>query len=387
MFISKSGGLDSGRLHRLKAAIEQDVAARRYHGGVIMVARHGEVGLHEAIGHCYAGQKRPMTKDAVFSIFSVTKAFTNVLVFRAIERGDLALTTLVASIIPEFAGGIREKLTIHHLITHSTGLPPVFMPRPGMYIDRLEEVIRAICENVHATEEAGLRVNYSPMVAQALLGEMVRRVDSAGRSYRRIATEDLFEPLGMKDTSIGVRADLRDRKVVPDFLDTRAPMQHLGHSNMGENGAFEEEEAEMPWVGAVSTATDMHRFTEMLRRGGELDGVRIIGPAILERATRCQTGDKPNELYRMLHEMRGWDVCPAYIGLGFSLRGEQICHHQFGTLTSPRTFGNFGAGSMLIWVDPELDMTFTCLTAGVMNEADNIERFQRLSDLAVAAAT
>ena len=68
------------------------------------------------------------------------------------------------------------------------------------------------------------------------------------------------------------------------------------------------------------------------------------------------------------------------------LRGEGIYHHFFGTLASPRTFGNFGAGSSLFWVDPEKDLTFVCLTSGVMEEAPNILRFQRLSDMAHAAA-
>jgi CubicO group peptidase (beta-lactamase class C family) len=217
--------------------------------------------------------------------------------------------------------------------------------------------------------------------------EMVRRVDPAARSYRQIAVEDLFKPLGMKDTWLGVRPDLRARKIVPHFLPTRAPMQHLGHSNLGENGAFEEEDAEMPWVGAVSTMDDLFRFTEMLRRGGELDGARIVSRAFLDRATENHTGDKPNELYKKLFIARGWNPAPAYIGLGFSLRGEAIVEHQFGALTSPRTFGNYGAGSMIFWVDPALDLSFVATTTGVMHECDNIERFQRLADIAVSAAT
>ena len=68
------------------------------------------------------------------------------------------------------------------------------------------------------------------------------------------------------------------------------------------------------------------------------------------------------------------------------MRGEAVIPHLFGTLTSPRTYGNYGAGSTLFWVDPELDMTFVCLSTGVMKSADNIERFQRLSDIAVSAA-
>jgi len=72
--------------------------------------------------------------------------------------------------------------------------------------------------------------------------------------------------------------------------------------------------------------------------------------------------------------------------LGFSLRGDAICHHQFGTMATPRAFGNHGAGSTLLWVDPELDMTFVCLTTKLLPEADNIERFQKLSDIAISAA-
>jgi CubicO group peptidase (beta-lactamase class C family) len=378
-------GLRQDRLDHLVAVMRDDIAKGRYHGGVICVGRHGDLGLHAAVGHAYRNQQTPLTTRSVFSIFSTTKAITNVLVFRAVERGELAFTTRIASIIPEFAGGEREKLTVYHLMTHSTGMAPLFSPRPGMCIDRLDEIIAAICANVHAAGPAGEKVNYSPMVAHALLGEMVCRVDPAQRRYRDLVQQEIFDPLRMRDSSVGLRKDLRDRKIVPDFL-RGSPIEHLGHGNLGPNGAFEEEEAEMPWVGVISSAHDMYRFAEAMRRGGELDGARIIGPAILDQATRNRTGDKPNELYMRLAESRGWAPYPAYIGIGFSLRGEAICHHQFGTLTSPRTFGNHGAGSTLFWVDPVLDMSFVCLTAGVMDEGDNIERFQRLSDIAASAA-
>jgi CubicO group peptidase (beta-lactamase class C family) len=383
---SEKSGLRQDRLDYLLDVMRDDIAKGRYHGGVICVARHGVLALHAAVGHGYRNQQTPLTTRSVFSIFSTTKAITNVLVLRAVELGQLAFTTRVSSIIPEFSGGEREKLTVYRLMTHSTGLPLVFTPKPGMYIDRLDEVIAAICENVRAVGPAGEKVNYSPMVAHALLGEMVCRVDPARRRYRDLVQQEIFDPLQMPDSSVGLRRDLQDRKIVPDFL-RGSPIEHLGHSNLGPNGAFEEEDAEMPWVGVVSSAYDFHRFAECLRRGGELDGARIIGPAILEQATLNRTGDKPNELYMQLALSRGWAPYPAYIGIGFSLRGEAICHHQFGTLTSPRTFGNHGAGSTLFWVDPVRDMTFSCLTAGVMDEGDNIERFQRLSDIAVSAAT
>jgi CubicO group peptidase (beta-lactamase class C family) len=379
-------GLEKDRLLHLKSAIEDDVARGRYYGAVILVARHGVIGLHEAVGFANLKDKRPVAKDSVFSLFSTTKALTNVLVFRAIERGEFALTTRISEIIPEFSGGQREEITFYHLLTHSSGLPSVFTPKPGMYIDQLDEIIAAICKYVHSIEVPGKLVTYAPMAAHALMGEAVRRTDPKKRSYRQLVEDEILTPLKMKDTSIGVRKDLRARHIVPIFLG-QSPIDHLGHSNLGPNGAFEEENAEMPWVGCISTAADMFRFAEMLRRGGELDGARIISPTILDVATRNQTGERPNELFKPLAISRGWEPSPAYLGIGFFLRGEAICHHHFGTLTSPRSFGNFGAGSSGYWVDPERDMTFVYLSAGVMEESANIERFQRLSDIAVSAAT
>ncbi len=383
--VNQSSGLSAERLQHLRDRIRHDIADGRYRGASIIVARHGHIGLQESLGQHSSTDARPLRSDSVFSLLSVTKAFTNVLILRAIELGQLALTTKISSVIGEFSGKPRENITLRHLLTHMSGLPPVFTPAPGMYLDRLDEIIAAICQNVHATEEPGRRVDYSPMAAHALLGEMLRRTDPKKRSFRAIVDEDLLRPLRLESTSVGVRADLRARHVVPEFPATfRA--QHPGHSNLGIHGAFQEESAEMPWVGMISTAYDMHRFAEMLRRRGELDGARIVGPAILERATQVQTGEHPNELYRSLALSRGWEPYPAYLGLGFSIRGERICHHQFGTLTSPRTFGNHGAGSTLFWIDPVFDMTFVCLTSGILDEGDNIERFQRLSDIAVSAA-
>ncbi len=377
-------GLDEQRLQYLKSAIENDIQCGLYWGAVILVARHGVVGLHEAIGYANIKDKRPVKKDSVFSLFSTTKAFTNTLVFRAIERGQFALTTKVSEIIPEFSGGRRQDITFYHLLTPSSGLPSVFSPMPGMYLDRLDEVVEAICKYVHSVEEPGVLVTYAPMAAHALMGEAVRRTDPKKRSYRKLVEDEVFTPLKMKDTSVGVRRDLKARHIVPVFLEP-LPFEHPGHSNLGPHGAFEEENAEMPWVGCISTVSDLFRFTEMLRRGGELDGTRILSPAILDAATRNRTGDKPNELFKQTAIMAGREPAPACIGLGFFVRGEKICHHHFGTLTSPRTFGGMGAGSSLFWVDPERDLTFVFLSAGVMNEAQNIARFQRLSDIAASA--
>jgi CubicO group peptidase (beta-lactamase class C family) len=381
----RQSGLDSDRLSYLKATIEADITAGRYFGAVIAVARHGETGVAEAIGYGDEAGQLPLRLDSVFSLFSLTKAFTNVLALRAIELGQFALTTRVSEVIPEFSGGMRERVSFLHLLTHSSGLPPVWIPRAGMYIDRLDEIIAAICANIRSLEPPGERVHYSPLVHHALLGEAVRRADPSGRSYRQLLQDEVLTPLGMSDTAIGVRADLAARHVFPDFRG-KPPQEHLGRSGHGPQGAFREEHAEMPWVGGISTVPDLLRFAEMLRLGGTLDDARILSPATIALATRNLTGDKPNELYKSIAINHGWEPYPAYIGLGFGLAGESVCPNLLGTLTSPGTFGNYGAGSTLFWVDPELDLSFVCLSAGVMQPAPNIERFQRLSDIAASAA-
>jgi CubicO group peptidase (beta-lactamase class C family) len=381
-------GLDPAGLARLRAAIEQDVAGERYDGAVVIVARGGEVGLHEAIGFADRAAGRDADLGDVFRIFSMTKAFTNALVLQAVDRGLLALTTRVVDVIPEFRGTDRfrgmhkDRVTIAQLLTHRAALVPTPLPLPYMELGDLQAVVAAICE-LDLVGPPGTLVQYSPALAHALLGEMVRRAHGA-ESFRAVLDGELLAPLGMADTRLGAPAAWAGR-LVPAVA--RFPAGGwLGPEDIEVMNDVIHEEAELPWVGCVATAGDVFRFAEMVRRGGELEGVRILSPAILDLATTNQTGSEPNQLYRMLYEAMGWEVAPASVGLGFMLRGEGIHVTFFGTQASPRTHGNFGAGSSLFWVDPERDLTFVCLTAGVMEESANLQRFQRLSDLAQAAA-
>jgi len=382
----ESVGMDSSRLARISATIQADIDRRHYLGAVILIARGGTVVLHEALGFSDASGKTPLKKNAVFSIFSVSKSFTAVLTLQAIERGQFALTTKVSEVIPEFKGGVRENITFYHLLTHTSGLPVMFQPAPDMYIDSLDEVIEIICNKVNSEAAPGEVATYAPMVGHALMGEAIRRTDPQKRRFRDIMQQELLNPLKLIDTSVGLRPDLKERHIKPTWLFDKTPLRHKGHSDFGTDGAFEEPDAEMPWVGIASTVSDLFRLAEMLRRGGELDAARILSPVTVERMLINRTGDKINQLYGKNAIARNWEPPPAYLGLGVSLRGEVICHHQFGTFTSPRTFGQHGQGSMLYWVDPARDVTFVCLSNGVLPEGANVERFQKLSDIAITAA-
>jgi CubicO group peptidase (beta-lactamase class C family) len=372
------------RLTQLQQVIRGEIDAGLYHGAVVRVARGGEIVFDTVAGSAQGAGQQPLARNSVFNIFSVTKAFTNVLVMQAIEQGRFMLTTPISALIPEFKGHGREKVLIWHLLSHQAGFPIIFEVKPGWYIDNFQEVSATVIENVTPADAPCEKVSYSPLVNHVLMATALLRTDPKKRGYRQIVQEDILDPLAMKDTSVGLRADLKARKVVPDFRGNY-PIGHKSHNVAGANGAFEDESAEMPWVGVVSTVPDMFRFAEMFRCGGTLDGVRLLSSSMLDIATRVHTGEKRNELYYLRGKDVGLEEVPAYIGLGFTVRGEKLAHHMFGTLTSPRTYGNYGAGTTLYWVDPDRDLTFVALTAGLMEHNANTARFQRWADMIVSA--
>jgi CubicO group peptidase (beta-lactamase class C family) len=380
-----NSGMDTTRMALVQNLIRADILAGLYHGAVIKVARGDDVVLEAAIGSADAAQTQALALDSVFNIFSVTKAFTNLLVLRAVEQGLFTLTTPISTLIPEFTGHGREKILMWHLLSHQAGFPIIFEVQPGWFINSFEEVSKVVIAEVKPADAPCAKVSYSPLVNHVLMAEALLRTDPRQRRYRQMVQEDILDPLGMRDTAVGLRADLKPRKVVPDFQNNY-PIGHKSRNTPGANGAFEDETAEMPWVGVVSTVPDMFRFTQMFRNGGIANGHRMISPAMLQFAARNWTGDMVNELYAQRGRAEGLAPVPAYIGLGFSMRGTALCHHMFGTLASPGTFGNYGAGTSLFWIDPERDLSFTCLTAGVMEHNANTRRFQKIADIIHSAA-
>jgi CubicO group peptidase (beta-lactamase class C family) len=111
----------------------------------------------------------------------------------------------------------------------------------------------------------------------------------------------------------------------------------------------------------------------------------MLSRSLLEFALTNHTGDEINHIFDGMCETRGWDPFPAYLGLGFFLRGEGIFQMPFGLTASRGCFGGLGAGSTMFWVDPARDLAFICLTSGVLEDSRNFERMARLSDLVIGA--
>jgi len=376
-------GFDPQRLRRLSEVIQRDIDAERFDGCGLVVGRHGRIAYQEHFGFAERSSGRRVEQDQVFMTMSVGKQFTVAAVLNRIERGDFALTTRVADVIPEFGCRGKETVMVWHLLTHTGGVPALLPPMPPDLVGNLEAVVAATCASL-LESEPGVRVTYSVLVGHAVLAEMVRRVDGGTRPFRQILAEDLFGPLGMNNTSLGVRADLKAR-VAPVAVRDRRPGM-LDADLLEMMGAMLGEETEIPAGGFVSTASDVHRFAEMLRRGGELNGVRILSPAMLEAVQVVRTGDQPNRyLFDYTRAARGWTPFPANLGLGFFVRGCGIHPMPFGTLASARTFGGLGAGSTSFWIDPVRDVTYAFMSTGLLEESYSCERHQRLSDIVHSA--
>ena len=378
----RDAGFDPDRLERLAAVIDDDVARERYDGAEVVVGRGGIVAFHRQFGFADRAAKRPVARAQPFVTMSIGKQLTATAVFQRIERGDFSLTTPVAELIPEFGQRGKTAITIAHLLTHTSGLTMMLPPMPPELAGSLDAVVQATCASLPEFR-AGSRVSYCVLVAHAVLAECVRRADGGRRAYRTILAEDLFAPLGMTDTSLGCPERVKGRVAPVVARDRRNGL--FDPAFLEGLGGILAEDTEIPAGGCVTTAPDFHRFADMLRRGGERDGVRILSPATIEAVQVNQTGDEPNTIWAYAEVMRGWPSFPANLGLGFFLRGEGTFPTPFGLLASPATFGGFGAGSNVFWIDPVTDVTYVFLSSGLMEDSYSIERHMRLADLVHAA--
>lgn len=375
-------GFDPARLEAVKRALQADVDALRFDGAALIVARRGVIVLDETIGFADRAAGRRLARDDVFFTMSVAKQFTNTTVLQAVERGRLALTTRVVDVIPEFGVYGKDRITVGDLIIHKAGLsagpPPVAPEKMG----DLGAVVAAIAA-MPTEAEPGTVISYSPICAHAVLAEIVRRVDAGKRAFRQILADDVFAPLGMADSSLGLRSDLTTRRV-PVVVRDRTPGLFPPEALEGLS-ALLHEASEIPAGGCLTTASDLFRFAEAMRQGGALDGRRVLSPGMLRVATTNQTGDLPNLLWTYAKKQAGWPDIPAFLGMGFFLRGTGIFPMPFGSLASPGTFGGLGAGSNMFWVDPVSEVSCVFLSAGLLEEIANVARLQRLSDLVHSA--
>ena len=301
---------------------------------------------------------RPWRQDTIAGIFSGTKGLVATCVLMLIERGALALDAPVCRYWPEFAAAGKEGILVRHVVSHEAGLPglttPVTCEEAGDDV-RMAQLLAA----QPALHPPGAGLYYHALTFGWLCGELVRRVD--GRSVGRFFAEEVAVPLGL-DAWIGLPADQEPRVALLERGEGfgAQPREQSGPdadpvawSIWSNPPRFSSDPlpvntrawraAEIPGSSGVAAAASLARLYGCLARGGELDGVRLLTSATLERGrTRLSYGVEP-----YLGE-------PMAFGIGYGLQTEA---HPFGPVAE--AFGHNGAGGSVHGAWPELRTGFS----------------------------
>ena len=369
----ESVGIDPARLERAYTLIAEWTESGFMPFAALHVARHGQTVAQRAFGRItVAPGGPPAREDSIFIIASITKPTTYTALLRLVDEGLVSLSDPVARFIPEFGESSSGKAThrhevqVRHIMTHTSGLPDMV---PNNVLLRRQHApfatfIEHICR-VPLLFEPGTNISYQS-AGTALAAEIVQRV--RGKPLREVLAAEVFEPLGMKDTTLGWNPDKEAR-----IVEATQPA-HLGGSDYDHNSLYWREFG-APWGGLFSTVGDISRFIEMYRNGGSLDGARILSPATAAAMLSEQTDAMPGiPAATKLDE--GW-------GLGFRLY-RRANPMYFGDLLAPGAFGHTGSTGTFAWCDPSKALTavFFCnqLHERVQHE------FQVLSNTIAAAA-
>jgi CubicO group peptidase (beta-lactamase class C family) len=354
-----AGAMDPEGLRAVEALFQQQIDEGLHPGASLAVYRHGRLTLELYGGQAERESGRPVTPETLFVLFSATKPLSAVCLHILLERGRLDLDDPVARYWPDFARNGKAAVTIRHVLTHSGGFPqnpPQLLPRK--WAD-WNAVVQAM-EDIDLIWEPGKETGYHPLNFGWVVGELVRRID--GRPISQFLREEVTSPLGMQDTYLGLPPELEGRVARLYAAEEDVDLQVVATFNRPEV-----HQAVVPAGGGIGTARDLARFYAMLAAGGTLDGVRILSPESVERATAVQV---EVERDRSLGIPMRW-------ALGFHLGGNRV--DLFGYDTSPRAFGHGGHGSCVAWADPDVRLAVAIVTNGLRSPASHALRVATLS--------
>jgi CubicO group peptidase (beta-lactamase class C family) len=347
-------GMDAAQLARIGPVLKEFVERGQMSGAVTLVMRRGVLAHFEATGWQDADAKKPMQRDTIFQIMSMTKPVTGVAIMMLAEEGRLRLHDRVEDHLPEFRGqmmiaseenGVRtlrkpsRPITIRDLMTHTSGLGPA-APGIGDIMVRMDRTLAEACL-IYSQQpllfEPGTRWSYSN-TGIAVLGRIVEVL--SGMSFEKFLESRIFQPLGMTDTHVFLPMEKRAR-LAPVFTVKDGKLVKAGADILGGDPLKFREGAKYsgPEHSLYSTAWDLAQFYQMMLNGGVHGGKRLLSAASVRMMTQLHTGDL----------QAGHNP-----GTGFGLTWE-VTKDPAGTLTgqSIGTYGHGGAFGTYGWVDPQ----------------------------------
>jgi CubicO group peptidase (beta-lactamase class C family) len=375
-------GMSSQKLAKIGQVLKKEVEDGSFRGAVVMVARKGKLVYQDAVGMQNPSAK--MTTDSIFRIYSMTKPLVSVAAMLLVEDGTIQLTDPVSKYLPGFdklqvsvaqkndAGQTsytlvpqERQMTVQDLLRHSSGLAygeitqnaPVKdgYEKIGVYSKALDFDSRNLAPADQIAKMASVPLAFQPgttwhySLSSDMLGRVVER--ASGKRLGDFLQERVFAPLKMRDSAFWVPAAKTSRVAESLEKDRFAgrpfPLIDVSAQPMNDSGG----------AGAVSTAADYLRFSQMLMNGGRLDGARVMSRTTIKLMTSDHLGNfiaTPMQPGELLLGTKGYSF-----GLGFAVRTGD------GVAGVPGSAGEYlwaGYAGTFFWVDPKEQLTAVLMT-------------------------
>ena len=378
-------GVSSERLNRIKEFTQREVDEGRLSGVVTILARHGKIVHYEAVGNYGVDNDKPMDKDTLFRIYSMTKPVTAVAMMMLYEEGKFQLGEKVSKYLPQFEEqnifrdgelvAARSSMTIEQLMTHTAGLVYYNLPtdhpaRPAFDAadlggsEDLDEFVDRL-STIPLQFEPGTRYYYS--YAYDVLGVLIEHL--SGMTLDDFFRERIFTPLEMHDTYFNVPDQKLHRLATNHYWDRENAV--LTVVSEGRMPPAQGKTLFSGGGGLISTAMDYMIFCEMLRNGGSYNGVRILGPKTVQYMT----------IDHLTAEVRnnGASEFPAshlYPGHSFGLGVSVITDPgQAQVISSKGAYNWGGLANTKFWIDPEEDLVAILMTQVLGSPWSDATRF------------
>ncbi|MEW5684591.1 MAG: serine hydrolase domain-containing protein [Pseudomonadota bacterium] len=378
-------GLDAGRLERITEHLErQYIAPGKITGCQVSVARHGHLAYFKSFGLMDRERNKPTRDDTIYRIYSMTKPIASVALMTLFEQGHFQLNDPVHRYVPSWRNhrvwlsgegeamqteAPQRPITFRDVLSHTAGftygggLPGVGIQHP---IDKVYRELKV--RSVGGTDTmmqfmdkmGQVPLRYQPgqawmySLATDVVGALVEII--SGKPLAQYLSETIFEPLGMKDTAFWVAPEKKDR-LAANYQ--RGADKQLKLIDDPETSDFTREPGFKSGGGGLTgTSADYLRFCEMLRRGGELDGHRVLGPRTVElmHMNHLPGGQTLTDLAIGAFSETAYDG--VGFGLGFASTLGQVESGGYGE-------GDYywgGAASTIFWVDPKEDLSVVFMT-------------------------
>ena len=336
-------------------------------GGAILVGRHGKIAPPRFFGRQGPeADAHPIRDDGMFLLASISKPLTYLAAMLLVERGALLLSDPVTRYIPDFAAHNKEETLVHHLFTHTSGMPDTLPNNVELRSRKapLSTFIQGAIRDTVPLFKPGTNYKYQSM-GTLVVAELIQQL--SGQTIHEFLKDELFRPLGLNSIGLGSKGFERER-----LIRVQTPKYQQG-GDFGWNSKYWQELGS-PWGGVFSSPQDLAVICQLMLNGGRLGKTRLLSPHTIERMTTNRLHEYP-ELPEPIRRTQPW-------GLGWQLNHAGTAS-SWSDLLSPQAYGHTGATGTMCWLDPKREGFCLLLTTAIRSRAP--WRLVQLSNIVAAS--